>query len=110
MSLATAIPNAYGMLKYAKRRRWLLENPAEDAERVRLRRRTEFAILNPADVLATARCAVSAGGRGVDHGRGLHGPQTGRAAFAPLARRRLHESAGACAPFRVAGDGGHAEV
>jgi integrase len=51
----------YGMLKFAKRRRWILENPADDAERVTLRRRTEFAVLNPTEVLAVARCATEEG-------------------------------------------------
>lgn len=51
----------YGMLKYAKRRRWLIDNPAEDAERVTLRRRTEFAVLSPPEVHAVARRAASEG-------------------------------------------------
>lgn len=51
----------YGMLKYAKRRRWILENPADDAERVTLRRRTEFAVLSPPEVHAVARCSASEG-------------------------------------------------
>src|SRR4051794_7607873 len=53
----------YGMLKYAKRKRWLADNPAEDAERVSLRHRTEFAVLSPSEVHAVARCAASAGER-----------------------------------------------
>jgi integrase len=51
----------YGMLKYAKRKRWLRDNPAEDAERVSLRRRTEFAVLSPSEVRAVAGCAASKG-------------------------------------------------
>jgi integrase len=49
----------YGMLKYAKRRRWIIDNPAEDAERVTVKRRTEFAVLSPLEVHDVARCAAS---------------------------------------------------
>ena len=51
----------HGMLKYAKRRRWIIENPAEDAERVTFKRRTEFAVLSPAEVHAVARHAAAEG-------------------------------------------------
>lgn len=47
----------YGLLKYAKRRRWLIDNPAEDAERVTVKRRTEFAVLDPDEVAAVVRQA-----------------------------------------------------
>ncbi len=49
------------MLKYAKRRRWIIDNPAEDAERVTVKRRTEFAVLSPLEVHDVARCAASEG-------------------------------------------------
>lgn len=45
------------MFKFAKRRRWVAENPVENAERVTVRRRTEFAVLSPAEVAAVARAA-----------------------------------------------------
>jgi integrase len=48
----------HGLLKYAKRRRWIVTNPAEDAEKVTVRRRTEFAVLSPAEVAAVARKAA----------------------------------------------------
>lgn len=47
----------HGLLEYAKRRRWIVANPAEHVERVRLRRSTEFAVLSPAEVAAVARAA-----------------------------------------------------
>jgi integrase len=48
----------FGLLKYAKRRRWITSNPAEDAERVTVKRRTEFAVLSPEEVQALARNAA----------------------------------------------------
>lgn len=48
----------HGMLEYAKRRRWIDVNPAEDVERVRLKRTTEFAVLSPAEVDAVSRAAT----------------------------------------------------
>jgi integrase len=50
----------FGLLKYAKRRRWIATNPAEDAERVTVKRRTEFAVLSPEEVQAVARAAADA--------------------------------------------------
>ena len=47
----------HGILEYAKRRRWIDTNPAENVERVRLKRSTEFAVLSPAEVAAVARAA-----------------------------------------------------
>lgn len=47
----------HGLLKYAKRRKWIATNPAEDAERVAVRRRPEFAVLSPDEVHALARAA-----------------------------------------------------
>jgi integrase len=49
----------FGLLKYAKRRRCIATNPAEDAERVTVKRRTEFAVLSPEEVQALARKAAT---------------------------------------------------
>jgi integrase len=48
----------HGLLKYAKRRDWIAANPAEDAEKVTVKRRAEFAVLSPAEVAAVARAAT----------------------------------------------------
>jgi len=48
----------FELLKYAKRRHWIASNPAEDAERVTVKRRTEFAVLSPEEVQALARHAA----------------------------------------------------
>jgi integrase len=50
----------HGVLQRAKQRRWILVNPAEDAEKVILKRSGEFNVLAPAEVLAVARVADSA--------------------------------------------------
>jgi integrase len=50
----------HGLLRYAVRRRWLTSNPAENAEKVTVRRRTEFAVLSPSEVAAVARAATDA--------------------------------------------------
>ncbi len=47
----------YGVLKLAKRRKWLDANPAEDAERVTLKRSGKFNVLSPEEVHALARAA-----------------------------------------------------
>lgn len=47
----------YGILKRAKRRKWLAANPAEDAERVSLQRSGDFNVLSAAEVLTVARAA-----------------------------------------------------
>ena len=45
----------HGILKRAKRRGWIASNPAEDAERVAVRRRGDFNGLAPEEVQAVAR-------------------------------------------------------
>lgn len=47
----------YGILKRAKRRKWIPTNPAEDAERVTLTRSGDFNVLTPTEVHAVARAA-----------------------------------------------------
>jgi len=49
----------FGILKRAKRRRWIPHNPAEDAERVQLKRSGDFNVLTPVEVEALARAAES---------------------------------------------------
>jgi len=49
----------YGILKRAKRRKWIASNPAEDVERVTVRRSGEFNVLSPVEVEAVARAAQS---------------------------------------------------
>lgn len=44
----------HGLLTFAKRRRWVRFNAATDAEKVQVRRRVEFAVLDPAEVFAVA--------------------------------------------------------
>lgn len=46
-----------GILKRAKRRGWIPANPAEDVERVTLKRSGDFNVLEPAEVLSVARAA-----------------------------------------------------
>ena len=45
----------HGILKRAKRRKWIATNPAEDVERVQVRRSGDFNVLKPAEVAAVAR-------------------------------------------------------
>ncbi len=47
----------YGILKRAKRRKWITTNPAEDAERVTLKRSGDFNVLSAEEVHAVARAA-----------------------------------------------------
>jgi integrase len=47
----------HGVLKRAKRRKWISTNPAEDVERVRVRRSGDFNVLTPAQVAAVAGAA-----------------------------------------------------
>lgn len=47
----------HGLLRYSVRRRWIASNPAEHAEKVTVKRRTEFAVLAPTEVEAVARAA-----------------------------------------------------
>jgi len=49
----------HGVLKRAKRRKWIASNPAEDVERVQVRRSGDFNVLKPAEVAAVARAAAS---------------------------------------------------
>ena len=44
----------HGILKRAKRRKWIPANPAEDVERVQVRRSGDFNVLKPAEVSAVA--------------------------------------------------------
>jgi integrase len=48
-----------GLLGYAKRRRWISENPAEFAEKVTVTSSGEFNVLEPEQVQAVARAAES---------------------------------------------------
>ena len=45
----------HGILKRAKRRKWIPANPAEDVERVQVRRSGDFNVLKPAEVAAVTR-------------------------------------------------------
>jgi integrase len=49
----------FGLLKYAKRRRWIMENPAEFAEKVSVTSSGEFNVLEPEQVQAVSRAARS---------------------------------------------------
>jgi integrase len=49
----------YGILKRAKRRKWIAHNPAEDVERVSVKRSGDFNVLTPVEVEAIARVAES---------------------------------------------------
>jgi integrase len=49
----------HGILKRAKRQKWIDHNPAEDAERVAVKRSGDFNVLTPAEVAAVARAASS---------------------------------------------------
>ncbi len=49
----------YGILKRAKRRKWIPSNPAEDVERVTVKRSGDFQVLSPVEVAAVARAAES---------------------------------------------------
>jgi len=49
----------HGILKRAKRKGWIAVNPAEDAERVTVRRTGEFNVLSPEEVHAVARAEAS---------------------------------------------------
>ncbi len=55
----------HGVLKRAKRRGWIPANPAEDTERVRLRRSGDFNVLSPVEIEAVARAAESEQDRAV---------------------------------------------
>ncbi|MGH2973434.1 MAG: tyrosine-type recombinase/integrase [Solirubrobacterales bacterium] len=47
----------HGILKRAKRRKWIPTNPAEDAERVSVKRSGDFNVLTPEQVFAVTRAA-----------------------------------------------------
>jgi len=47
----------HGILKRAKRKKWIAANPAEDAERITLKRSGDFNVLSPAEIEAVARAA-----------------------------------------------------
>jgi integrase len=49
----------FGILKRAKRRGWIPSNPAEDVERVTVKRSGDFNVLSPEEVSAVARAAES---------------------------------------------------
>lgn len=49
----------HGILAFAGRRGWVTSNPAARAERVKVRRRPEFAVLSPVEVQAVARAAAT---------------------------------------------------
>ena len=48
----------HGILKRAKRRQWIASNPAEDVERIQVRRSGDFNVLTPSEVAAVARAAA----------------------------------------------------
>lgn len=47
----------YGVMKRAKRKKWIPYNPAEDAERITLKRSGDFNVLSPTEIDAVARAA-----------------------------------------------------
>lgn len=47
----------FGILKRAKRRGWITSNPAEDVERVTVKRSGDFNVLSPEEVSAVARAS-----------------------------------------------------
>jgi integrase len=49
----------HGILKRAKRRKWISANPAEDVERVSVKRSGDFNVLSPVEVEAVANAATS---------------------------------------------------
>ncbi len=49
----------HGIFRRAKRRGWVLANPAEDAERVTIKRSGDFNVLAPAEIDAVCRAARS---------------------------------------------------
>jgi hypothetical protein len=50
----------HGICKRGKRKGWIASNPAEDAERVTVRRTGEFNVIAPEEVHAVARADSSA--------------------------------------------------
>lgn len=49
----------HGVFARAKRKKWIAANPAEDAERVTIRRSGDFNVLSPVEVEAVTRAADS---------------------------------------------------
>jgi integrase len=58
-SVQKAMISLHGILKRAKRLEWITSNPAENAERIRIKRSGEFNVLSPEQVLAVAAAAGS---------------------------------------------------
>jgi hypothetical protein len=48
----------HGILKRAKRKKWIASNPAEDAERITLKRSGDFNVLSPSEIEALVRAAA----------------------------------------------------
>jgi hypothetical protein len=82
----------HGTLKRAKRQGWIATNPAEDAERVTIRRTGEFNVLTPEEVHAVARAERSS----VRFTSRRRSPACGwGAASAALGPRGLRQASGA---------------
>jgi integrase len=58
-SVQKAMISLYSIFKRAKQLEWITSNPAENAERIRIKRSGEFNVLSPAEVLAVAAAAGS---------------------------------------------------
>jgi integrase len=58
-SIQKLMVHLYGVMKRAKRRKWIPTNPCEDAERVTLKPSGDFNVLTPEEVYAVARVADS---------------------------------------------------
>jgi integrase len=56
-SIQKILVMVHGVLKRAKRRKWIVANPAEDAERVTVSRSGDFSVLTPEEVESLARAA-----------------------------------------------------
>jgi len=48
----------HGILKRAKRKKWIASNPAEDAERITVKRSGDFNVLSPSEIEAVVRAAA----------------------------------------------------
>ena len=95
----------HGILKRAKRAEWIASNPAEDVERVTVKRSGDFNVLSPGRGRGGRESGRERAGRRDLHGRGVHRAAARRAARAALARRRLRQADGAscAAASRTAG-------
>lgn len=58
-SVQKALVLLHGILKRAKRRKWITVNPVEDVERVTVKRSGDFNVLAPVEVVAVARAAAT---------------------------------------------------